>query len=1068
MLQRLLVANRGEIAIRIIRSASDLGLETVAVAPADDAATRHMVMATDAVTIGGSGPAAYLDIESVITTALEQGCDAVHPGYGFLAENATFADACASAGLAFVGPSADILRSLGDKKAGIEFARSLDVPVARSSPVLDDTDALARFLADAGPVMLKAVAGGGGRGMRIVRPGDDVAAAFDRCRSEAESAFGDGAVFAEQLVESARHIEVQIVGDGTGAVTHLWDRDCSLQRQRQKIVEFAPATSVAEATRSAMFDQSLRMAAALGYRGLATFEFLVKDTDHVFIEANPRVQVEHTVTEQVTGIDLISTQLRIAGGATLAEVGLSSPPAVWGVAVQLRVNAERMGANGVAHPVAGTIDRFETPGGSGVRVDSHATRGHVISPRYDSLLAKLIVDAADHLTLGRRANRALQELVIEGVHTNAGVLMRLMASEQVAALDLSTTLIDELAPDLADADPEPVGAAGAVDDSMILAPLLGTIVSVSASAGSVVGAGDELLVMEAMKMEHVISAPSGGQVTLVNVAVGDAVAEGVPLVGFVSDGSSAAQDLVGTDLDLDRIRPDLAESIERHAFGLDQNRRARVAKRHSSGKRTTRENLADLIDPNTFVEYGPLVVAAQRKRRSVQELIEQTPGDGLVGGIGQVNGERFGNRGQCVVASYDYMVLAGTQGHQNHRKKDRLFEIAHRLRLPVVLFAEGGGGRPGDTDGVQVAGLDCLAFQLFAELSGRVPLVGINGGYCFAGNAALLGCCDVVIATEDSNLGMGGPAMIEGGGLGVFDPTEVGPIDVQRANGVVDIVVADEEEAVAVAKRYLSYFQGSLEHWEAPDQRRLRHVVPENRLRVYDIREVIDGLFDVDSVLELRADFGLGMITALARIEGRAVGVIANNPLHLAGAIDADGADKASRFMQLCEAFGLPIVSLCDTPGIMVGPDAEATALVRHAARLFVTGANLTVPMCTIVTRKGYGLGAQAMAAGGFKATIFTVGWPSSEFGGMGLEGFVRLGYRKELEAIEDPTERQQMFETMVAKMYDVGKGVSMADHFEIDDVIDPADTRRWITTAFGTSPPAGSEPRSTPFVDSW
>jgi acetyl/propionyl-CoA carboxylase alpha subunit len=1068
MLQRLLVANRGEIAIRIIRSASDLGLESVAIAPADDAATRHMALATDAVTIEGSGPAAYLDIESVIATAIARGCDAVHPGYGFLAENAAFADACAQAGLTFVGPSAEILRSLGDKRAGIEFARSLGVPVALSSELLADANALAAFMSDIGPVMLKAAAGGGGRGMRIVRPGDDAAAALDRCRSEAESAFGNGAVFAEQLVEAARHIEVQIIGDGTGAVTHLWDRDCSLQRQRQKIVEFAPATSVAEATRSTMFDQSRRMAAALEYEGLATFEFLVDGDSHVFIEANPRIQVEHTATEQITGVDLVSAQLRIAGGATLAEVGLASPPPVTGVSVQLRVNAERMGANGIAQPVAGTIERFEAPLGAGVRVDSHAMRGHVISPRYDSLLAKVIVDAVDHETLRRRVDRALRELVIEGVHTNVGVLSRLMATGRVASLELTTTLVDELASDLADPEPASSGGPMALDDSVISAPLLGTIVSVSVSPGSSVGAGDELMVMEAMKMEHVISAPSGGQVTAINVSVGDAVAEGAPLVGFVGDGSTAAQTGRGPEVDLDRIRPDLAESIERHAFGLDENRQVRVEKRHGTGKRTARENLADLIDAGSFVEYGPLVVAAQRKRRSVQELIEQTPGDGLVGGIGQVNGERFGDQGQCVVASYDYMVLAGTQGHQNHRKKDRLFEIAHRLRLPVVLFAEGGGGRPGDTDGVQVAGLDCLAFQLFAELSGHVPLVGINGGYCFAGNAALLGCCDVVIATESSNLGMGGPAMIEGGGLGVFHPTEVGPIGVQRSNGVVDIVVADEEEAVAVAKRYLSYFQGSLEDWDAPDQRRLRHVVPENRLRVYDIRGVIDGLFDVDSVLELRSGFGLGMITALARIEGRAVGVIANNPLHLAGAIDADAADKASRFMQLCEAFGLPIVSLCDTPGIMVGPDAEATALVRHAARMFVTAANLTVPMCTIVTRKGYGLGAQAMAAGSFKATIFTVGWPSSEFGGMGLEGFVRLGYRNELAAIEDPTERQQMFETMVAKMYEVGKGVSMADHFEIDDVIDPADTRRWITTAFRTTPPAGSEPRSAPFVDTW
>lgn len=441
MFQRLLVANRGEIAIRIIRSASDLDLETVAIAPADDAATRHMVLATHAVTIAGSGPSAYLDIDSVIATAVGEGCDAVHPGYGFLAENAAFADACASAGLVFVGPSADILRSLGDKRAGIEFARSLDVPVAQSSAVLADPQALAAFISEIGPVMVKAVAGGGGRGMRIVRAGDDVGAALDRCRSEAESAFGNGDVFAEQLVEGARHIEVQIIGDGTGAVTHLWDRDCSLQRQRQKIVEFAPASSIAEPTRSAMFDQSRRMAAALEYRGLATFEFLVNDTGHVFIEANPRIQVEHTATEQITGVDLVSAQLRIAGGATLTEVGLSSPPAVTGVAVQLRVNAERMGADGIAHPVAGTIDRFEAPGGSAVRVDSHAMRGHVISPRYDSLLAKVIVHADTRSEAITTMKNTLAAASIEGVATTLPLHLCVLDSAEFQSGDYDTSKI---------------------------------------------------------------------------------------------------------------------------------------------------------------------------------------------------------------------------------------------------------------------------------------------------------------------------------------------------------------------------------------------------------------------------------------------------------------------------------------------------------------------------------------------------------------------------------------------------------------------------------------------------
>ena len=420
--------------------------------------------------------------------------------------------------------------------------------------------------------------------------------------------------------------------------------------------------------------------------------------------------------------------------------------------------------------------------------------------------------------------------------------------------------------------------------------------------------------------------------------------------------------------------------------------------------------------------------------------------------------------------SYDYTVLAGTQGVRNHLKKDRLFEIAERRRLPVVLFAEGGGGRPGDVDMPTVAGLDCRAFQLFARLSGLVPLVGIASGYCFAGNAALLGCCDVVIASEDSSVGMGGPAMIEGGGLGVYEPADVGPIDVQHANGVVDLRVAGDREAVAQAKRYLSYFRGPTTPGDVPDQTLLRGLIPENRKRVYDVRRVLDTLLDQGSVLELRRGFGRGMITALARVDGRPLGIVGNDPAHLGGAIDADGADKAARFMALCDTFDLPVLFLCDTPGFMVGPAAEQTATVRHFARLFLTGANLSVPVGTIVLRKGYGLGAQAMAGGSFKAPLFTVAWPTSEFGAMGLEGAVRLGMRRELDAIEDPAERERVFQATVAGAYERGKGLNMAAYGEIDDVIDPADSRRWIATLFSDT--AGEwwrrPAKKRPYVDAW
>jgi acetyl-CoA carboxylase carboxyltransferase component len=581
------------------------------------------------------------------------------------------------------------------------------------------------------------------------------------------------------------------------------------------------------------------------------------------------------------------------------------------------------------------------------------------------------------------------------------------------------------------------------DALTITAPFSGTVIAIAHGPDDAVRAGAAVIVLEAMKMEHEVIAAADGYVDRIDVAVGDTVDEG-QLLAVLRPGATAARDHAPTAaVDLEAIRDDLAAVRERHALTLDAARPDVVARRHEHGRRMARENLSALIDEGTFVEYGPLIFAAQERRRDRDELIARTPADGLVAGVGDIAGA------SCVVMSYDYTVLAGTQGWRNHAKKDRLFELAERRRLPVVLFAEGGGGRPGDVDFPIVAGLDCRAFALFAQLSGLVPLVGIASGYCFAGNAALLGCCDVVIATEDSSIGMGGPAMIEGGGLGVHAPGDVGPIDVQYANGVVDIRVADDAAAIAAARRYLSYFRGRVADFTVPDQRALRHLIPDQRKRIYDVRAIVDGLFDAGSVLELRRGFGLGAVTALARVDGRPLGVVANDPSHLGGAIDAHSADKMARFLQLCDAYDLPVVFLCDTPGFMVGPPAERTATVRHFSRLFVIGANLQVPTGTIVLRKGYGLGAQAMAGGGFKAPQFTIGWPTSEFGAMGLEGAVRLGMRRELEAIEDETERRRVFEATVAAAYERGKGISMAEYGEIDDVIDPADSRRWIATLF-------------------
>jgi acetyl-CoA carboxylase carboxyltransferase component len=515
-------------------------------------------------------------------------------------------------------------------------------------------------------------------------------------------------------------------------------------------------------------------------------------------------------------------------------------------------------------------------------------------------------------------------------------------------------------------------------------------------------------------------------------------------------------------------RQDLSEVLGRRALTRDEARPGDVERRHSAGARTARENIADLVDPGTFVEYGRFAIAAQRQRRELAELIARTPADGLVAGTARVNGALFGDAAACAVLSYDYTVLAGTQGALGHRKKDRLFELIERMRLPTVFFAEGGGGRPGDTDYPVVSALDTRAFALWARLSGLVPRIAVVAGRCFAGNAVIAGCSDLIVATENVSLGMGGPAMIEGGGLGKVDPDDVGPIDVQARNGVVDLVVADEQEAVATTRRLLSYFQGATAPGAAPDQERLRELVPERQRRAYAVEPIIETLADEGSATFLRERFAPEMATALARIEGRPLGIIANDTRHMAGAITSDAAGKAARFMQLCDAFGLPLVSLVDTPGMMVGPQAEATALVRHTSRLLVAGAALRVPLVAVILRRGYGLGAQAMVAGSLHEPLLTVAWPSAHLGPMGLEGAVRLALRRELEAIEDEAAREQRVRELTAAAERNARALNAATLFELDDVIDPAETRSLIAAtlaAAGRRPTRTEPPR---FVDTW
>ena len=821
-MKKLLIANRGEIAIRISQAAAEYGMGSVAIFPEDDAQSLHCQQADEAQQLPGTGAAAYLNIEAVIQAARATQADAVHPGYGFLSENPNFATACEAAGLVFVGPSPAQLSRLGNKTSARALAAACGVPLVSGTSgdtSLEEVLAFQKTLAQTQKrgtgIVIKAIHGGGGRGLRILEAGavstknstKTITKTYARCRAEAQLAFGNDAVYVEALISKAKHVEVQIIGDAQGHVAHLWERDCSIQRQNQKLVEIAPCPNLPEKTRRKLLAASVKMAKSIQYRSLGTFEFLIdleQQDSFYFIEANPRLQVEHSVTEAITGLDLVQLQLGIAAGRSLQELGVNGKIPKRGYAVQARINLETLSKKGSFIPTQGVLAVFEPPSGPGIRTDSYGYAGYPTSTLYDSLLAKLIVHANDFTGAMQKARRALRQFRLEGLEVNIPFLSAVLGEETVLRGEAWTRYIDQQLPRLAQQlrpgetppgqtlDPQqeapragqagtrlkstdplavlkhgrstssepslepelpahsmpPARVQGPVGSHPVPAPLQGTILALSVVEGERVQAGQELLVMDAMKMEHVITAPRSGEVVQITVAVGDTLVAEHPLI-FIEE-----QQVLGTEPahqaspDLDIIRPDLAEAMTRQGYKLDENRAQAVAKRHKTGHRSARENIRELCDPGSFIEYGSLAIAAQRRRRSVQDLMENTPGDGMVTGIGSVNQALFPEHNtQCLVMSYDYMVLAGTQGLQNHRKKDRMFDLAKQLRLPIILIAEGGGGRPGDTDGAGIAGLDCLAFQLYGALSGLVPRIGITTGRCFAGNAVLLGSSDLIIAT---------------------------------------------------------------------------------------------------------------------------------------------------------------------------------------------------------------------------------------------------------------------------------------------------------------------------------
>jgi len=1065
MIRRLLIANRGEIAIRVARSAAALGIETVAVYTGDDETSLHIKHADNARRLPKAGVLGYLDADALISIARDTDCDAVHPGYGLLSERADFAAACANANLIFVGPDAKTLELQGDKMSARALAEQAGVPVLKGSDLLaGEADLQAFFDAhEAAPIIIKAVNGGGGRGMRIVRRAEEIDVAFAEARDEALSAFGDDKLYAERFLESVRHIEVQIIGDGQ-SVTHLWERDCSVQRRHQKVIELAPAPNLSEATRQGLLDAAVAIGRACDYRGLGTVEFLVEESgSFYFIETNPRIQVEHTITEEITGFDLVEIQLKLASRQALGDVGLGETPKLPnGFAVQTRINAETPDGQGGFIPTGGQLGLYAVPSGPGVRIDGCAYTGYSTNPSFDNLLAKLVVhEKSDDLgRLFAKTERALSEFQIDGIGTNIGFLRSLLKVPAISDWRVDVRTLDSQSFDISandtvkaryfesDTATETATCEVPTGADVLRAPMQAMVQDIQVSIGDQIAKGQVVAVIEAMKMQHTVLADAGGVVVKVYTKAGEAISLDMPILAYEHDDTLAEIASDDVVVDPNHIRRDLATLNARLARTLDENRPKAVERRRNRQQRTTREIVSALCCGGDFHEYGQLVLAGQRRKLGIDALVDISPADGIVTGVGSINAGRFAEEFcQVALLAYDSTVMAGTQGYFGHLKTDRMIEVAKDRGLASVFFTEGGGGRPNDDDFAEtvLSGLKVTTFAEYARLQGWGPKITVSSGFCFAGNAALFGAGDIRIATRNSWIGLAGPAMIEAGGIGSFSPKEIGPAPMHAENGLVDILAEDDDTAINRTRDVLSYFQGPLADWDAPDQRLLRHMIPEDRKRSYLIRPVIEGLADTDSFLELGAEHAKGMVTGFLRVEGRPIGVIANNPQHLGGALDAGASAKGARFINLCNRFNLPVLSLCDTPGFMVGPESETQGAVSAACELISAGANLCSPMFFVCLRKGYGIGAQAMAAGSLGEPAFSIAWPTAEFGPMGLEGAVQLGYRKELEAETDLEKRNALYDRLVDNLYDRGSAINVASTHEIDAVIDPAETRSWI-----------------------
>jgi acetyl/propionyl-CoA carboxylase alpha subunit/acetyl-CoA carboxylase carboxyltransferase component len=1081
----ILVANRGEIAIRIARAAGELGMRAVAVYASDDAGSLHARRAGEARALPGEGAAAYLDGEHLIAAATAAGCAAIHPGYGFLSENAAFARACAAEGIVFVGPGPELLELFGDKLAARDLAERLGVPVLPGTRGPVSPEEAAAFAAGQGAILLKAVAGGGGRGVAPVRDPAELADAYARCSAEASRAFGDGRLYAERLLPSARHIEVQIAGDGSGGVTHLWERDCGIQRRHQKLIEVAPSPSLAPGLRDRILDAAVAMARHVRYAGLGTFEFLVAGDGFWFIEANPRLQVEHTVTEEITGVDLVRAQIRLALGEPLASVGLARTPPASGSALQARVNTETLAADGTPRPHAGTIEAYAQPSGPGVRVDGYGYAGYRASLRYDSLLAKVITRGEDFASAAARARAALAEFQVEGVPTNIPLLLAILRHPVFAAGEWDTTFVAAHAAELlADASPgqggparpsgrpaaAPRGPRAAPEGTVaVAAPMQAVVSDVLVGAGDAVAAGDRLVALEAMKMEHAVTAPAGGTVRAIAVGKGDLVEEEAALLFLEPDGRDVPGGAAAGDRAGSAERPDgdwsaeVAEVARRRTLALEMGGPEKVARQHASGRLTARERIEALADAGSFREIGALTgFASYDADGGVASVLPAN----FVAGTALLDGRKV------LLGIDDFTVRGGSGDAAIHAKQVYAEEYARQMRLPVVRLLDGASGG-GSVKMAQEAGYTYVpvnpAWDAVVDSLSLVPVVSACLGPVVGLGAARLVMSHLAVLVEGAGqLFTAGPPVVLGGTGEDLTKEELGGAAVHRRNGAVERIVATEADAFEVIRRFLSYLPRSV--FETPPvaaspagsaspaepgrpAEELLAAVPRNPREPYRIGPIMEAIFDAGSVLPY-AEYGGATVTALARLDGHPVGVIAGDP-HLGATMSAEGAQAVTRLADLCETFHLPIVSLTDQAGMTIGLAAEKRATIRHGARAIAAVYQARVPQAELILRRVYGVGGAGIV--NRHRAVRSWAWPSGDWGSLPVQGGIEAAFRAQLAQLPEGPDRDAEIARIQAHLAAIASPFRTAEHFGVQDIIDPRDSRAllsdWVRDAYRLLP---------------